>query len=242
MDIVLASYPRSGVTYLRHLIEALAPSITTQSLYPEAPMPGILRSNEPWAQGQRTIALVKHHEHAPVMDSFERPGGEYLTAIYLVRDGRDALVSQAHYELAVGTVGENKPTTFEDMLEQLIIGEIPMEGPGNRFYHWGAHTIGWLTRIPKPRILRYSDICEQPLELVLSTVAVILDGLGIPRNPRFTEDKQADVQSFSQLQQGCPWMFRRGISGSWRDEMPERLQRLFWQHHGNAMKLAGYTE
>ena len=36
--------------------------------------------------------------------------------------------------------------------------------------------------------------------------------------------------------------FRRGKVGAWKDEMPEIMQQLFWDLHGETMEKLGYTE
>jgi hypothetical protein len=37
-----------------------------------------------------------------------------------------------------------------------------------------------------------------------------------------------------------PWFFRRGVVGTWRDEMPTSIQKLFLQKNGDAMERLGY--
>jgi hypothetical protein len=49
--------------------------------------------------------------------------------------------------------------------------------------------------------------------------------------------------SFAELNSVHDRFFRRGTVGSYRDEMPQDVEQLFWAqpHHAEAMALLGYT-
>src|SRR5689334_7028983 len=95
MIMWLASYPRSGNTLVRIALKRFF-ALPTTSLYtgedflsaalggpaPDMTLEQIARSVQPW--------IVKTHE---------MPGDDCYPAMYLVRDGRDALISYAHYVL-----------------------------------------------------------------------------------------------------------------------------------------------
>ena len=51
------------------------------------------------------------------------------------------------------------------------------------------------------------------------------------------EETNEAMPSFESLQTRWPGFFRRGHTGSWRDEVPEDIQGLFWARHGSAMHM-----
>ena len=137
-------------------------------------------------------------------------------AVYIVRDGRDALVSHAHY--VVDCVGTDK--TYLEVLEMLIRGEY------RPFATWSQHVVFWLAR--NCLIVRYEDMVRD-IQRQIQRVSIYC---GIKPRPIRIE--------FDKLHDGNPNFYRRGIIGAWQDEMPNNLQELFWEFHGNAMRSIAY--
>jgi hypothetical protein len=164
------------------------------------------------------------------------PGaGDEAAVMYLVRDGRDALVSHAHY-----VRGRDKPSfrdlDFEAALERIIRrGHALMERPGQvpPNVTWSDHVRTWTTRSAPTALVRFESLIEDPGAEVGRALGDL--GVGVP-------ESQGRIPSFEDLQnQRDTVMFRRGKAGAWRDEMPPRLQELFWELHGTQMEALGYS-
>jgi hypothetical protein len=69
----------------------------------------------------------------------------------------------------------------------------------------------------------------------VSVVRDAVQSLGIEVPP-----PRRQVPSFDELHRRNPVTYRRGEVGTWREEMPPRLQRLFWRRHGETMRALGY--
>jgi hypothetical protein len=145
-------------------------------------------------------------------------------AAYIVRDGRDALVSHAHFV-------ENGPTRFRDQpfdrrLEMLI-------EPGVRAYgHWSCNVERWRERVAPTTILRFEDLVRDPVAVVSGACGDL--GIALPAT-------RGLPPGFADLHSANPRMFRKGQIGAWRNEMAPRLEQRFWRVHGAEMEACGYS-
>ena len=228
MIIWLASYPRSGNTFFRVLLNHHY-GIHTYSIYDDrlltrrradweivghlarpVPIPDMIESKQTF--------LVKTHDLPQ----------DNLPAIYLVRDGRDALVSYAHYVLTFEQQ-ENTQATFHHTLHDLIVYN-------NSFGGWGPNVLAWAQRDAPAAIVRFEDLVDSSKPFTILQNA--LENLGyVNYLPVVTEEPP----SFQELHKQMPNFFRKGKIGGWREEMSTDLHALFWEKHGEAMELMGYS-
>ena len=229
MLIWLASFPRSGNTMIRILLHKVY-GRQSLSLYDECPgeddpanvfapifrVCGSAGQAGPLDELRRRpdVCFVKTHG-LPADDS---------PAVYVVRDGRDALVSYAHF-IRTYEPPDSHGASFEDLLAMLI-------GSTGHFGGWSGNVREWRARRAPTVWLRYEDLVRRPLELLDEA----LDRLhtGVRRANHGTV-------AFDDLHARWPDFFRKGKSGSWRQEMNPALQRLFWEHHHEAMFACGYS-
>ncbi len=145
-------------------------------------------------------------------------------AIVLVRDGRDAVVSFAHFVLKTEQSIEHATTElFESTLKDIIRGD--------RFGGWSHNVKAWVDHAGTASVVRYEDLIVNPVEIATASVS----RLGI--QPKF---KESHVPSFAELHASVPWFFRKGKQGGWREEMPPRLLELFLELHGETLVRLGY--
>ncbi|MCX7714022.1 MAG: sulfotransferase domain-containing protein, partial [Chthoniobacterales bacterium] len=146
MIIWLASYPRSGNTFLRMLLHHSC-GFKTYSTYND-PLFDQLGATDAVGQ-ERLSAPLEELAKAPetyLVKTHDLPTDK-SPAIYVVRDGRDSLVSLARYLLSF----ERKPSmmktikemlgidNFSTVLEELIIKKEHYGG-------WNDHVLTWLHR------------------------------------------------------------------------------------------------
>jgi hypothetical protein len=146
-------------------------------------------------------------------------------AIYVVRDGRDALVSYAHWA-EDRDIPRFRGRSFTGRLEMLLDDPPPEQGD------WSQHVRGWTHRGPPTALLRYEDLVENPREAVGS----ILRALGVE-----VPEPAGTLRPFSELQREDPTVYRRGRIGAFRDEMPASIEERFWRLHGTEMEALGYS-
>lgn len=231
MIIWLASYPRSGNTFFRMLLNQLY-GFKSYSVYDDPDIVGMGAANVvghermPYAleelREDSKIYFVKTHEHPSGSDP----------AIYLVRDGRDALVSHARY-LKEFYWGTNDPIrrvkqiigfeNFNRTLRNVILTS-----------RWNEHVMAWSHRQKKALTytIRYEDLVKNPEFYLAESLKTV--GVGDRRSA------EHNMPSFDDLKSQFPKFFRKGKIGSWQQEMPVNLQKLFWDHHAEAMNFFYY--
>ena len=228
----LASYPRSGNTFFRILLHRVF-GLPTYSVYSSAreaerlPEDSIrlmsLVGQPDWSSD---IGKLQHDPGMHFVKTHDLPGPDNNSpAVVLVRDGRDALVSYAHFALK-SEQGIDRPDRelFETTLDQIITGD--------HFGGWSSNVSAWIDRAGRDNVIRYEDLIEDPVNIT----AAALRGLGIDHGIEV-----ASLPSFQELHAAVPWFFRKGRPGSWRVEMPQRLQNIFLERHGDVLRRLGYS-
>ncbi len=228
MLIWLASYPRSGNTFLRIVINRLY-GHGVSTVYP---VDGVLeRLGGHVVTAERTRVSLEEMRSSPdvhFVKTHRRHDYDVCdidAALYVVRDGRDALVSFAHQR------SEEAPERYRHELRALI--DRHTGGTAS----WGQNVLSWLqpqepTRAPV--LIRFEDLTQDP-------IATVTDAVGRAA-PNLIRQAEVALPAFEELHRLDPAFFRRGVVGSHRDEMPAELEELFWSYDDNrdAMGRLGY--
>ncbi|MEU6785582.1 sulfotransferase domain-containing protein [Nonomuraea angiospora] len=221
MIIWVASFPRSGNTFLRIILKQLY-GVRTSTVYD---VDGVAARLGPdligFEERPSSIEEMRASDKLHFVKTHRQRAGEEDPAICLVRDGRDSITSWAHLTGAPDIEAEIR----------VMINRRDEVGTGS----WGQNVLSWL-RPPAPHrvMLRYEELIREPrrtVENVLATLAPTLRPLPDARIPAFAELRQIDGG-----------FFRRGHTGTHSDELPEELHQLFWSRPDNvtAMELLGY--
>lgn len=225
MIVWVASFPRSGNTFLRIVLRRRY-GVPTSVIYD---VDGVAERLGPafvgFAERHGTLEAMRASPH-PYFVKTHRQRDDRVDdidgAICLVRDGRDALVSWARQ------ASEAEPDRYEAELRAMLTRR-DVVGTGS----WGRNVLSWLTPpAPGRVVLRYDDLTSDPAAAVDRTMAVVAPGL------RPVAD---GIPTFEELRRVDDRFFRRGLTGSHRDELPEPLHALFWAQPDNvaAMELLG---
>jgi len=226
--IWLASFPRSGNTFVRNILFE-AYGLPSSTYHREASYPLDARFE--------TYPFVKTHE---LPDTLEAAGLDVdAPAIYLVRDGRDALCSIAHHRSNLVAPGSDY---YQNLVDAIVADR------GSFFGGWSRNVDAWISRCDL--VIRFEDLIERPLHCTERLRNIVdLPTPDIARIPTFAGMKSGIPEygagrhqpiSESQKRHNATLFFRRGKAGAWRQEMPEELQELFWSLHGDTMERLGY--
>lgn len=225
--IWLASFPRSGNTFVRNILfEVFGLESSTFDVNEG-------RLLEP---GYLEFPVVKTH----MLPAQLLPDDPTIKAVYLVRDGRDAMVSIAHHRSDIVAPGSPYP----ENLQAAIFAE-----KGSFFGGWSQNVLQWINRADL--IIRYEDLIADPA----SCIERIRLLAGWPagdynRIPRFADMKfglpmygsgRDRLTSERDRKALANHNFRKGKAGAWREEMSDEMHQLFWSIHGEAMLKMGYS-
>jgi len=216
MLIWLASYPRSGNTLLRMILnECFAMPSFGAGAATDLVEGGFWHStvgtrrysrerSEMLAEARRSsdIVTVKTHDEAPAKTD---------RAIYILRDGRAAIASYQRYLRDFDKV--------EFSLAELAAGE-------RRPYTWAQHVERW-TAHPGVLVLRYEDLVTEP------PLGMIGEYLGVPAKAKFS-------LSFRDLHNHDQRFFGVGRNGPGIEAVERTCARTFWLHNGATMRKFGY--
>lgn len=223
--VVLASYPRSGNTFLRNILSRVYGQSSTADR-----KIGTRRAFE--ASPHR---FLKTHQRE---QNFHHSFPAYPT-VYLVRDGRDAVISGAHHRRDIVEPGVD--------FDLILRGSIRAPR-GSYFGGWSRNVGSWLPHAVL--LVRYEDLLVEPVAVVEQFRAFMdLPPAEPDRLPTFEQMKQGNedflqerpvLDQDGQTHNRHQLFFRKGKAGSWKEEMTEAQHRLFWQKHGYMMEALGY--
>jgi hypothetical protein len=212
MIIWLASYPRSGNTFLRTVMHSVF-GIQTTSIPPEtgdSPLASAIGNYDP---GTCDLAALAADEKTHFVKTHELPADD-SPAIYIIRDGRASIATYCHFLRG--------PGKYQAALPDLIMGRI---GYGS----WSRHVEAWTTRPnAKTLILQFDDLTAKTRELRPEIAAFC--GL---------EAQDDRILSFEELHAKAPNHFRSGSSTDWQNLFTEEDEDLFWAMHGPVMEQFG---
>lgn len=216
----LASYPRSGNTLLRLILRHCF-GLSSQSLYldqdfADPVVRDLVGHEDVGGNPRRFVQLARRAGRSLYVKTHELPPSDQHPAIYVVRDGRAAVVSHTHY--------------LRDILHRDITLAGVIEGKAG--LSWSQHVRAW-TMPPRPGTLlaRYEDLASGHA----GTLAALSAFIGQPLRHGF------DI-SFARLHELYPAFFRRGSDAANIAEMDAASRSLFEQHHGDMLRAMGYGD
>jgi hypothetical protein len=220
MIIWLASYPRSGNTFLRMLLhESFGLKSYSLAGTKERAMGGepvgqlVGDMNVNWSDELSRSLRADTGRH--LVKTHEEPQSATDPCIYVVRDGRSAVVSYHHYLREV----DGLDVSLNDVID------------GNVYAgSWSDHYLQWQPKTrPNTLFLRYEDITREP-DRAVRELAQFFDLS--PLRPFSIE--------FEQLHQMNAAFFRTGENASNIAQLGSAEPR-FWEAHGALMSELGYS-
>lgn len=266
----LASYPKSGNTWIRLLLAnylarrdtpvplselpkfALGDALATLHAGQMGSAPNlldeqaVLRARTPMLQqltaNGKVHVLKTHNINQPVGGVPMIPAQLTRAAIYVLRNPLDLVISYgAHYGQDVATAVKAIASKTNQVLE----------GDGNvRQYlgRWSDHVKSWATERRYPvLVLRYEDLLED----TGACFTRVLERIGLPPDPsrvahavemsRFDKAQaQEQAEGFSEKSAKAERFFRTGQAGQWQDTLASELVEQVRKDHSKTMKKFGY--
>gem|GEM_PF-997989 len=223
MIIWLASYPRSGNTFFRVLMNSVF-NIKTYSIYDDRFDIG----------ADKKLSDVVGHEFLPegfsicsarrssevfVLKTHDYPSEvcESDKVIYLIRDGRESTLS--FFRFHKDFMGVSK------CLLDVIGGDTQYGG-------WGEHVQAWSpAERPNTLLIKFEELVSNPTGY-------------IEKISEFTGFRavSGNLPTFDELHATSPRFFRSGKKDSWKNVFSEFEQHVFWMRNYSQMTAYGYDE
>jgi hypothetical protein len=219
-DVLVASYPRSGSTWLRFLLFQILTQEPAQFETVDRVIPRPARqAGAPRLLPGRGRLIQTHEVYRP----------EYQRAIYLVRDVRDVVVSEYNYQRGQGLYTKG----LEDFVEAFLQGRVNGYGP------WSRNVLSWLDAAPTRRgdvlVIQFKELRQDPqdtLTKILDFLDTNVDASSIQSAIQAnTVDKMREKESRARDTVFKIWgdkdhFVRSGAVGGWRQTLTEEQIRL----------------
>ncbi|OAV44831.1 glycosyltransferase [Lewinella sp. 4G2] len=220
----LASFPRSGNTFFRNVLHEVY-GIESSTFH--------LDSTRKVDDNFASYRVVKTH----LLPGQLPEETQDWPAVYIVRDGRDSLVSIAHHRKDIVAPGT-------DFYNNLI--EATLAQNGSFFGGWSENVRQWTERAAV--VIRFQDLIADPIREVEKLRTVI----DLPQPDR------SKLPTFKSLREGEPAYgggkgakfnpannrkhFRKGKVGGYKEDLTPELYRLLMAVHGPTLQKMGYVD
>ena len=237
-DTFLVSYPKSGNTWARFLIaNLLHPDRQVTLISADRLIPGVDgQPQEYFDRLPRPRVIKSHYPFDP----------KYKRVIYVIRDPRDVVLSQYHYQRKRRLLPDDYP--LEKFVPRFLAGDVCPYGS------WADNVCSWLaTRADDPGFLciRYEDL-KQDTEHYVRQVARFL---GVDPDPGFIRQaiERSSVARMRELEKNEAHLWdstkdtRKDISfmrnatpGEWHSNLPASCVLELESEWGHIMRNLGY--
>jgi hypothetical protein len=233
-DVFIVGYPRSGNTWFQNLVSGvifgadpeLTPDTVIQELVPDV----------------HAKKCYKRFATPTYFKSHDVPGPEHRRVVYLLRDGRDAMVSFWNY------IRVCRHPTLEFL--EFVQHTQQWAGQGS----WVEHVEQWLANPYHAAMMtiRYEDLLADPVRELRRFCAFV--GLrpapghleSVAGRATFAKMRQKEISQAGWANEShAAWpkdqfFIRRGKVGSYQDEMPADVLKVFLQDAGPTLAKCGY--
>jgi len=219
----LASYPRSGNTFFRVLLNSVF-NINSYSIYNDNDIGADEKTSDVVghtmlpkdfdlhkARNSNEVYYIKTHEqYNKKIDPSDK-------VIYLIRDGRESTLSFMKHQ---NIYGKRNKTLLDTIYGDTWIGS------------WGDHVRSW-EKFPKENILYiyFEELTDKPHEQI-SQIADFL----------YVNAIDNKIPTFDELKAVNPKFFRSGKKDSWKEAYNQTEHMAFWYMHHNEMKKHHYLD
>jgi Sulfotransferase domain len=236
-DVFIVSYPKSGNTWTRFLIANL--------LHPEEPVDfGNIDLIVPESEELTRNQLLRL-PRPRIMKSHHYFDSRFRKVIYIVRDPRDVVVSQFHYEKKRGRAEDDY--SIEQFIPRFLAGETCDYGS------WASNVASWLVTRQNSSdflLLRYEDLVARTAE-ELARVSAFLGLRATPAliaqaverssadHMRRLELSNATASVTQSARPDIPFVRTAG-SGGWKTSLPQSCALELEVAWAPLMKWLGY--
>ena len=237
-DTFLVSYPKSGSTWARFLVAALAnPEKTVSFLNIDRLLPSISSRSKRDLRNQPRPRLIKSHEYFDT---------RYQNVIYVVRDPRDVVLSQYRFFLKRGAIDDGY--ALDRFVSRFLAGSL------NDYGSWGENVGSWLAARQGSKrflLLRYEDMLLETGKELMKVAGFLGKDVTPEHLARCVEQGSAERMRDLEKKQGDQWVTTKGKrkdvpfvgaakAGGWKSGLPAEHVAQIESAWGPLMRYVGY--
>jgi hypothetical protein len=229
-DIFIAGYPKSGNTWLQNLMAAIV-----YGLEPDHLSDALILDLVPDVHFRR---YYRRYGTPMYFKTHHLPRPEYRRVVHLLRDGRDVMVSYYHHLRALNGDG-------------IDFAQIVETGKHLSPSKWHEHVNAWRSNPFNADMvtLKYEDLLTSPVR----ELRRICDFAGIDRPDDLLEtvSRKSSFKKMRAKEETSGWsnpawpkdqfFVRRGVVGSYKDEMPAHVLSSFLSQAGETLRVCDYS-
>ncbi|MFM2063187.1 MAG: hypothetical protein RLZZ507_2857 [Cyanobacteriota bacterium] len=230
-DVFIVGYPKSGNTWFQNIVTGLVYGVD-----PEYAYDSIVQELVPDVHSKR---YYKRYANPMFFKSHELPNKKYRRVVYLLRDGRDAMVSYWRMKQALSS----EPIDFMNLVK------------GEKLFpsKWHTHVESWMENPYQAELMtiKYEDLKKN----TVYELQRFCEFIGIERDEKMLKivsektafEKMSNKEktqgwqhpSLQKLKLGTSFV-RRGEIGSYKDEMPLDILETFMSEAAYTLNRYGY--
>lgn len=227
------SYPRSGNTWVRGLFNRLLSPVNID-VNPYFEM--YFNLIEIKRQHKLTLKEIRSNE-ITMIKSHGRYEENYksIPIIYLVRDGRDAIISYYHFNVDHRGYAESFDSYFDRHVVQDKMVNYRERVLRKFMGDWSQNVLSYINK-NNVLIVRYEDLIHEPILYC----EAMFNHIGV----NVTKSKLVDAIEESRrqlIEKNIRHDRQRGRTGNWRSVLTEQQNSQFLQKHKFAIDLMGYS-
>jgi len=237
-DTFLVSYPKSGSTWARFLVAALAnPEETVSFLNIDRLLPSISSRSKRDLRNQPRPRLIKSHEYFDA---------RYQNVIYVVRDPRDVVLSQYRFFLKRGAIDDGY--ALDRFVSRFLAGSL------NDYGSWGENVGSWLAARQGSKrflLLRYEDMLLETGKELMKVAGFLGKDVTPEHLARCVEQGSAERMRDLEKKQGDQWVTTKGKrkdvpfvgaakAGGWKSGLAAEHVAQIESAWGPLMRYVGY--
>lgn len=231
-DVFIVGYPKSGNTWVQFMMASIVSGIP-----PERLNLSLVLEFVPDIHYQK---IYKRFYEVCYFKSHDLPSERFRRVVYLIRDGRDALISYYHMKRALG-----EPVSLESMVQN---------GEGLFPCKWHEHVAQWYNNPYRSEmiVIRYEDLRQNTigemrrlcdfcgLTVTQEQLSTVVSGCTFERLKLFESLHGLVDGRFRFPTTTSSSFFRGGRSGDYLNELDDQLLRYFNKEAKDQLLQFGY--
>lgn len=221
--IWLASFPRSGNTFFRNVLYEVY-GISSSSYHQDPKLD--------FDEDYPNFPVVKTH----LRPSQLPPQYKDCKSVYLIRDGRDSMVSIAHHRKDIVDPGS-------DYYNNLLLATLALDD--SYFGGWSKNVTEWVEKADI--VISFKDLIADPITELEKLRAIMdlpppdLSKLPTFKDLKYGTPKYGADNSKNKIVDLAQKNFRKGKVSGYLSEMPLDIQDLFQNLHGEVLSQHNYA-